>query len=60
MSHIFYGMFVFVILDTSNWMRFVQLANAHTEQNLVVVEIESALYFINKENILPKQELKVK
>nr|XP_022918071.1 PR domain zinc finger protein 10-like [Onthophagus taurus] len=45
--------------NNSNWMRFVRPAVTFKEQNLVLVENESLLYFVNYDPILPKHELRV-
>lgn len=47
------------LADTSNWMRFVRLALKHSEQNLLLCEIDSQLYFKCCKFIAPKQELLV-
>lgn len=44
---------------TSNWMCFVRRAETYEEQNLVLIQQDGSLYYVTKENILPKQELKV-
>lgn len=47
------------ITDTSNWMRFVRLANSFTEQNLLLFEIDQQLFFQTCLPIAPKQQLSV-
>lgn len=51
--------FHFVISDTSNWMRFVRFATKHSEQNLLLCDIDANLYFKCCKFIAPKQELRV-
>lgn len=43
--------------NTSNWMRYVRLAANHQEQNLLICEIDSKLYFKSCKFIKPKQLL---
>lgn len=46
--------------DTSNWMRFVRLANTFTEQNMLLDEsADCRLYFRCCQPIAPKDEVKV-
>ena len=45
--------------DVSNWMRFVRPATSYKEQNLILTQHESSLYFTTIEVIHPKQELLV-
>lgn len=50
---------VSLVTDTSNWMRFVQMATNNEEQNLLLHELDSKLYFKSCQFIRPKQQLKV-
>lgn len=45
--------------SVSNWMRFVRLAHTPAEQNLVIVQLNEALYFTTTSDIPPRTELKV-
>lgn len=45
--------------DTSNWMRFIRLATNHNEQNLLLYEINSELFFKCCKSIAPKVELRI-
>lgn len=45
--------------NSSNWMRFVQLGQNFSEQNLVLTQQDNCLYYTTIKNILPKQELLV-
>ena len=45
--------------DVSNWMRFVRPATSYKEQNLMLTQQGSSLYFTTIEVIHPKQELLV-
>lgn len=49
----------FSITDTSNWMRFVRLATKFQDQNILLYEIHSQLYFKCSKPISPKNELRV-
>lgn len=44
---------------TSNWMRYVHLASNCKEQNLLLLELESKLYFKSCQFIRSKQQLKL-
>lgn len=45
--------------DTSNWMRFVQLAKTYAEQNLQLCDYDSRLFFKACRTIASKRELRV-
>lgn len=48
-----------MFIDTSNWMRFIRLAKQHQDQNLLLCDIDSKLYFRSCKFIGPKDELRV-
>lgn len=45
--------------EVSNWMRFVRPAKSYKEQNLILSQQGTSLYFTTVEVIHPKQELRV-
>ncbi|KAJ3660901.1 hypothetical protein Zmor_005328 [Zophobas morio] len=45
--------------NIANWMRFIRKATTYNEQNLLITQEGSYLYFTTTKNVLPKQELKV-
>ncbi len=46
--------------ERCNWMMFVRPAQNHLEQNLVVYQYGSDIFYTTIKNIQPKQELKVR
>lgn len=53
------SIFLFSFADTSNWMRFVRFATNPNEQNLLLYELNSELYFKCCKSIAPKVELRI-
>lgn len=53
------GFFFVWFTEVSNWMRFVRPAPSFKEQNLILSQQGSSLYFTTIEVIHPKQELLV-
>lgn len=48
-----------MILDFSNWMRFVRPAKTSREQNLTLTQQGYSLYFTTTRQVFPRQELRV-
>lgn len=55
----FYHPSDFVLLDISNWMKYVRQAESAEEQNLSLHQIGKNLYFRALNKITPHEELKV-
>ena len=51
--------FVFIVLEQSNWMRFVRAAESLSEQNLLLSQEGNQLFYTTTRSIEPKEELKV-
>lgn len=47
-----------MLLDSSNWMRFVRHAKTYEEQNLVISQQNDGIVFLTTRNIMPNEELK--